>query len=330
MLTAFNYYEPEEENRIQKGMKENAFFEKEVEIAHAHVRTRQNVRQESMKTCPICSNENISLFYSKWGVAYFRCKNCYSVMADVTEEEADLYQNNNQLILLRKSDAYQKDGSKNRYVRWEELIDWIRFRSFRYLHKNTELRILDYGTKWKGLIDLFRGSDLCKTYTLKDSVYSDGYAEDEGLYDIVLAVDYLQHEANPRHFLQEVYGKLENDGLFILNTKVGSGIDILALGEKNKNVFPYEHIMLPSKEGIRQLLHHNGFELLEFTTPGTFDVNFLKNNLNDIEETDYFLRYFLETSTPRGNADFQHFIQKNGLSSYAQVIARKSKKEINE
>ncbi len=326
MLTAFNYYEPEEENRIQKGMKENVFFEKEVSIAHEYASRKQTLRQEKMKKCPICSNKDIGLFYSKWNVHYFRCNKCFSVIADVNEEEAILYQKDNRLMQLRKSDEYQMDGSKNRYTRWEELIDWIKFRSFRYLHKNTELRVLDYGTKWKGLIEFFQESDLCKLYSLKDSIYADGRPADEETYDIILAMDYLQHEANPNRFLKEVHSKLNEDGLFILNTKVGSGIDILALREKNKNVFPYEHIMLPSKEGIKQLLNRNGFEMLEFTTPGTFDVNFLKNNLCDIAETDYFLRYFLETATPGGDADFQHFIQKNGLSSYAQVIARKNKK----
>jgi hypothetical protein len=84
--------------------------------------------------------------------------------------------------------------------------------------------------------------------------------------------------------------------------------------------------MLPSKEGIRRLLERMGFQMLEFTTPGTFDVNFLKSHKDDIAEEACFLSYFLETSTTGADADFQRFIQKHGLSSYAQVIAKKVRK----
>lgn len=333
MLTAFNYYEPEEENRIQKGMKENIYFDKEVDIAKRYTGGIVADAETKSKNCPICVDGTLLPFYKKWGVSYLRCENCHSVIANVKSVHTHEYQKCDELVQLRMSEEYQKDGENTRCKRWEELIDWIKFRSFRYMNKNTQLKVLDYGTKWKGLIELLQDSDLCGLYKLEKSIYTeigdDAYKNIH--YDIILALDYLQHETDPNEFLQEVYNQLDEKGLFILNTKVGSGIDILALRENNKNVFPYEHVMLPSKEGIKHLLANNGFEMLEFTTPGTFDVNFLKNNVNDIAETDYFLRYFLETSTPGGDADFQHFIQKNGLSSYAQVIARKtSKKENNE
>lgn len=54
------------------------------------------------------------------------------------------------------------------------------------------------------------------------------------------------------------------------------------------------------------MLAQTGFELLEFTTPGTFDLNYVKANKDGLAE-----------------ADFQRFIPKSGLSSYAQVIARR-------
>jgi SAM-dependent methyltransferase len=327
MLTAFNYYEPEEENRIQKGMKESAFFIRELQIADDFLKQRQGIQRKKITICPVCGMGKCKSFYEKWGITYVRCDSCYSVVAEMDGEEAQAYQSCSELTEFRLSEAYQEDGLRQRSGRWEELFDWLQFRTFRYLGRNTDLAVLDYGTKWKGFIDMLQDSSFCKSYQLKDSIYSVEQQDDgKETYDIIMAVDYFQHVTQPEDFLEDVHHRLKEEGLFILNTKVGSGIDILALQGKNKNVFPPEHVMLPSKEGIRRLLERMGFQMLEFTTPGTFDVNFLKSHKDEIAEEDCFLSYFLETSTTGADADFQRFIQKHGLSSYAQVIAKKVRK----
>ena len=64
-------------------------------------------------------------------------------------------------------------------------------------------------------------------------------------------------------------------------------------------------------------------ELLEFTTPGTFDINYVKANQDGIDREYYFIRYFLAAASPTVQAEFQRFIQKAGMSSYAQIIARR-------
>ena len=70
------------------------------------------------------------------------------------------------------------------------------------------------------------------------------------------------------------------------------------------------------------MLEEAGFEMLEITTPGTFDWNFVKTNSAGISEKEYFLRYFMNTATPNMEAEFQRFLQQSGMSSYAQVVAK--------
>lgn len=324
MLTAYNYYEPEEEHRIQKGMKENSFFEKEIEIAkrftydHGHTGER--------KYCAVCGSSKLSKFYEKWGILYVRCDCCYSIMANVEEKDITKYVKLKELLELRLSDKYQRDGVEHRKQKWEELLDWLKYRTFRYCGKNIDFSILDYGTRWKGLVRLLQESDLSKTYELRDSILLDSDHEtkqEKYVTDIVLALDYIQQKVNPVQFFSEVHHNLKKNGLFILGIKVGSGFDILSLREHNRNVFPYEHVLMPSREGIKILLDQTGFELLEFTTPGTFDLNFVKANREKLAPDDYFMKYFLETASPSIEAEFQRFIQKSGLSSYAQIIARR-------
>lgn len=324
MLTAFNYYEPEEENRIQKGMKENPFFEQELHTAETFARNHPKILPPKER-CIVCGSNKLHKFYEKWGIKYLRCEECYSIMADVAEEDVAEYVQSDILNAIRLSEEYQSNGLENRRQRWEEFLDWLRYRIFRYCGKNTGFSVLDYGTRWKGLEELLRESDLCENYELRDSILTDTTCRQtlSQPADIVLALDYIQQKTKPVQFFRKVHNDLKKGGLFVLGTKVGSGFDILTLRENNRNVFPYEHVLMPSREGIGILLSQTGFELLEFTTPGSFDLNYVKSNRNGLAEDDYFMRYFLETATPSAEAEFQRFIQKCGLSSYAQAIARR-------
>lgn len=325
MLTAFNYYEPEEENRIQKGMKETFLFEQELKVAERFTMTHAKA-SAGRTNCVICGSNKLLKFYEKWGVEYLRCTDCYSIMADVQEEDVAEYIQLKEMREIRLSDENQRIGSESRRQRWVELLDWLRYRTFRYCGRNTNFSILDYGTRWKGLSQLLQESTLCGKYELQDSILVDREQDKGGAIepvDIILALDYIQQKIKPVQFFREAHDNLKKDGLFILGVKVGSGFDILTLRENNKSTFPYEHVLMPSKEGIRIMLAQTGFELLEFTTPGTFDLNYVKANKDGLAGNDYFMQYFLKTATPSAEADFQRFIQKSGLSSYAQVIARR-------
>lgn len=325
MLTAFNYYEPEEENRIQRRMKENSFFEQELKVAEnfSKIHAKNSTGRTS---CVVCGSNKLLRFYEKWGVEYLRCEDCASIMANVREEDVEEYVHLKELKKIRLSDENQRIGSENRQQRWEELLDWLRYRTFRYCGRNTGFSILDYGNRWKGLSQLLQRSTLCEKYELRDSILVDEKQEESIMpepVDIILALDYIQQKVKPVQLFREIHNKLKKGGLFILGVKAGSGFDILTLRENNKNIFPYEHVLMPSKEGISIMLAQTGFELLEFTTPGTFDLNYVKANKEGLAENDYFMQYFLKTATPSAEADFQRFIQKSGLSSYAQVVARR-------
>lgn len=322
MLTAFNYYDPEEENRIRRGFKESSFFQRERDIAEkfsvAHPR-----RGEAMEHCPICDSKDISLLFEKWGIRYLRCGKCYSILADVDPEAVKEYTELDELRKLRLFPEFQKEGAAVRRRRWEEIIDWLRFRVYRYCGKKEGLSVIHYGNRWKAFREMLESSGLCGSYRLKNSILSTEDEEEPGRADLLLSLDDIQQRTNPREIFRGIRDILRPNGLFILSTKMGSGLDVLVLRGKNGNVFPYEHVLMPSKEGLQILLEDAGMELLEFTTPGTFDINYVRENREQIPKEEYFIRYFLDTASPNAEAEFQRFIQRAGLSSYGQIVARK-------
>ena len=114
---------------------------------------------------------------------------------------------------------------------------------------------------------------------------------------------------------------LKKDGYIYILARVGSGIDILTLWEKSK-VYPIEHQNLLSIDGLKILLNNIGFHIKEINTPGTLDVDNILKNKSEIPK---FLEYIRLFNNERALEDFRIFIQKNLLSSFATIIAKKEK-----
>lgn len=322
MLTAFSYYDPEEENRIQQGMKNTAFFEKERAIAHRFAVSRQGVWRGA---CPACGENAGRPIFERDGVGYERCWECGSLFAAVKSADVEEYFGQEDLRSLRRSEEYQNHSTESRSRRWDDILDWLSFRVFRYLGHNEGLSIVDYGNRWKGFAERIRSAHCCDSYSLRDSLLVEGMdaQPEERSSDIVLAMNYLERLTEPERFFAEAADLLSATGLLVFSIKAGNGFDILKLRGNNPNLLPYEHNFLPSRAGIEKLLERTGFELLEYTTPGTFDLNYVISNEDKLGEHDYFTKYFLEHATPNAKAEFQRFLQRSGMSSYAQLIARK-------
>ncbi len=140
--------------------------------------------------------------------------------------------------------------------------------------------------------------------------------------DSVLIKD-IEKSNDSDELMEKVYSLLGNDGYLYINIRVGSGIDILTLWE-DSNLYPVEHNKLLSIEGIKILLNNSHFILKELHTPGVLDVvNILESKSNNIPR---FLKYLKDSNNITAIDEFQIFLQKNLLSSFATVIAQKGLK----
>lgn len=322
MLTAFTYYDPEEEGRIQRSMKDNVFFAQEKHIVQEFAERHHGVWRP---ICPSCGSEDVWPIFKRLGIRYEVCNSCGSLFAGVKDKEVEAYFAQSELRSLRLSHKYQDYARESRSLRWREILDWLKFRTFRYLGKNEGLHICDYGNRWQEFAQMIRESSLCEAYEMKDSLLTDECETDvsSSMIDMVLAFSYLERCTVPEEFFCEAWNRLREGGLLIFSIKAGNGFDILKLRGENPSLLPFEHNFLPSREGIENLLHCTGFELLEYTTPGTFDLNYVLENKDGLGKDDYFLRYFLVHAESNVLAEFQRFLQRSGMSSHAQLIARK-------
>ena len=111
----------------------------------------------------------------------------------------------------------------------------------------------------------------------------------------------------------------------MLSCPNGLGFDIAMLGPRALAV-DAEHVNLFNPDSLSRLLETNGFEVLEATTPGRLDAEFVRDAAlkGDIDLADnVFLKRVLIDEWDRLGWPFQQFLATNNLSSHMWVAARR-------
>ena len=304
-------------------MQDDSFQTKEIDLVRKYVEAHPG-KQDMDTVCPVCKKRG-RFYFDKWNVDYLRCDQCRSIFAVCDEKTLDGYMSYEKLNSFRLSDAYQEQMTRSRQDSWREFLEWVEVRAFRFLGRNRGLDIIDIGNRLSGYIDMIKQSDICKSYTLTDSIYPGSIdAPQAEAADIVFCNDVIKTDMYPHERIKAISSWLKKDGLLFIGARAGSGFDIITLKEHNRRVCPYEHVFLPSAEGIVKLLEDNGFEILEIITPGVMDVKYVMDDADKLDGREEFVRFLLSKKDENTLQEFQRFLQKSLMSSYVRVIARKA------
>lgn len=293
-------------------------FSQELKLAKSAVEQVLQLEIDGPSQCPGCGSSNLSNFFTKWDVPYLRCHDCGSVFAEAEEETLRAYQKNEKLCCFRTSEEYQKEAAEKRKLSWQEILDWIAFRSFRYLGHHHDLNILSGGDRYTYFVQMMKNSPLCKTYKTLGNQES-GNNE---LADIAVSLNLIQQFDSPEQHLRRLNSGLAKGGLLFLSARLGTGFDILVLRE-HAQIYPYEYVSLLSQKGLNCLFQRTGFELLDYSTPGHMDIGYVQSKRAFIPEDNLFVRDLIDNSSPIVLGEFQRFLQKSGMSSYAHIVAKK-------
>ncbi len=298
-------------------------FNKERDLARDF--TANIKKSKHIQPCPICKAPRDEILFQKWGFYYAICLKSWSVsLASLPDEQViQNYYFNSEISRLRASEEYQDMVSQKRKNLWESQLGWIESRVSRHLGNN-KYTVIEWGGKSLGWIDLLSSAGFVHNLSVKESLppIIESINIDEQ-HDIICLIDVLQREACPQKLLDRIYRTLKPGGLLIVSCRAGSGFDVLTLREKSDNIFPLDHIFLPSPKGINCLLEQAGFYVLELTTPGLLDLKYVKNIDHNIPKDQYFQRYIMSQKDDSLLERMQGFLQRNNLSSHLRCVARK-------
>ncbi|MCX8045015.1 MAG: class I SAM-dependent methyltransferase [Desulfobacterota bacterium] len=143
--------------------------------------------------------------------------------------------------------------------------------------------------------------------------------------DVVVSFEVIEHLFAPREFLVQCSKRIGHGGLLVVSCPNGLGFDISMLGAKALAVDP-EHVNFFNPRSLSQLVAACGFDVLEVTTPGRLDAEFVHDailkGVFDISH-DPFLKRVMIDEWDRLGWPFQQFLAENGLSSHMWLAARK-------
>ena len=134
----------------------------------------------------------------------------------------------------------------------------------------------------------------------------------------------LDRVDDPRGLLKGASRRLAGGGLLFVTALVASGFDLQVLGLKSRYLYPPDRTNCFSLKGLQRLIESEGFRMLEVSTPGVLDVEIVQAHIQADPSVSLsrFERQIAE-SDAETRAEFQSFLQRRALSSFARVVARK-------
>lgn len=142
--------------------------------------------------------------------------------------------------------------------------------------------------------------------------------------EAIVLPESLDRVDDPRGLLQNISARMKDGGLLFITSLVASGFDLMVLGLRNQYLYPPDRTNCFSLRGLQQMLEKEGFKLLEVSTPGVLDVEIVQAHLETHRDLPLsrFERQVVEADEET-RTEFQGFLQRRRLSSFARLVARK-------
>ena len=293
--------------------------------------------------CPACSSNKKKIGFNKFGLQYVECMDCKTLYASPRPTEATI---NKYIAESEASKFWQshidKATLKGRIFHlFRPRAMWVANLTEQYF-KNPEV-FVDINSMYNefleeiDMLNLFKNKIiLVPTVNIAESLncergfnvinkpfikkdYSDINA------NVVTALAIIDRVFSPEKFISAIKTMLTKRGLFFFTATTISGFDLQVLWSNAKTIFPPDKINLLSIEGIERLLERCGLEIIEVSTPGRLDVEFVKEAMqnNDKLKISRFISYLLNNRDESAHSYFQDFLQKFKLCSHVRVAARK-------
>lgn len=305
------------------------------------MRTRWPHRSDWVSvSCPACGSATSRAAFEHAGFAYVECTSCGSVYAAQRPDETALreWHRSSEPARFWRERLLTASGE----ARLEKIVrpraQWVLDGIAEYAPRAT--RMLDISANGRALIDeLVEGSpgltaiaagstaDLEGAAGARVSVRPAKVAElpSLGPVDFVTALDAFDRSADLLKLVASIRGSLAPGGVLFATLPVSSGFEVQSLWDRSPTVFPPDKLNLPSIDGLLRQFGANGWELLELSTPGMFDVEIVRRTVAASPDAEWprVLRALVLGADEVTQQTFTEYLQSRRLTSFARLVARR-------
>jgi 2-polyprenyl-3-methyl-5-hydroxy-6-metoxy-1,4-benzoquinol methylase len=294
--------------------------------------------------CPACGSKDGTHAFEKWRFQYTTCSCCGTIYMNPRPSPAVMqsYYSNSEnyaywgKFIFPASEAARKE--KIHLPRHEQIVEMThRFGTGHGLMLEvgpgfgTFCSVATEAKAFKRVVGIEPTPEMARACRERGVEVIEKRIEDiidaDGLIgaDVVVAFEVVEHLYAPRKFVEQCARLLKPGGLLVLTCPNGQGFDIAELGPKSLAVDP-EHVNLFNPHSISKLVATCGFHVLELSTPGRLDAEFVREsvlkNQYDVSNQPFLRRILIDEWETLG-WPFQQFLAENGLSGHLSIAARK-------
>jgi 2-polyprenyl-3-methyl-5-hydroxy-6-metoxy-1,4-benzoquinol methylase/ribosomal protein S27E len=300
-------------------------------------------RDEFVKVgCPACRSSHATDVFTKFGFAFRSCEECATIFMSPRPSPAvmgDYYSNSENYEYWAKHIFPASEASRREKIHKPWLSRIVDICERHHVDRGVLLEVgPGFGTFASVATEsgAFRRvvtveptpemADACRARGVEviQSRIED-VREELTAVDIAVAFEVIEHLFDPSVFLGQCARLIKPGGLLVLSCPNGLGFDIAMLREKALAV-DAEHVNLFNPASLGRLLKDCGFEVLEATTPGRLDAEFVREAVLKGEfdlQGDAFLKRVLIDEWDQLGWPFQQFLSSQGLSSHMWIAARR-------
>lgn len=310
----------------------------ERDIARLHMR-----REEFLEVaCPACGGTSYSMAFKKYGFEFRRCQSCATIYmsprpsADVL---ADYYAHSENYAYWAKHIFPRSEASRRDKIHKPWLARVVDYCDRYAVPRGTLVEVgPGFGTfasvatesrSFKRVVGIEPTPEMAATCRVRGveviQCRIEDVSEEIGSADVVVAFEVIEHLFEPARFVAQCARLIRPGGLLVLSCPNGLGFDIAVLGSMALAV-DAEHVNLFNPTSLSGLLESSGFEVLEASTPGRLDAEFVHDAVvrGEIDLSgNPFLHRVLVEEWQRLGWPFQQFLAANQLSSHMWLAARK-------
>jgi 2-polyprenyl-3-methyl-5-hydroxy-6-metoxy-1,4-benzoquinol methylase len=307
------------------------------------VKLRKRLPEFVTVNCPACDANRSAAAFEKYGFKFRQCRHCRTVYMSPrpTPEIMGSYYGSSENYKYWAEHIFPASEPARREKIHRPVLEYIAAACARYAVPRGLLLEVGpgFGTfaalaKESGLFDKILAiertpemADACRKRGVEviELAVEDVSLEGIGLANVVVSFEVIEHLYEPRGYIERCAQLIAPGGILVLSCPNGLGFDVGMLGAAASAV-DSEHVNLFNPASLSSLLERSGFEVLEATTPGRLDAEFVRAAAlaGQIDlSADAFLRRVLLEEWDSLGAAFQQFLASQRLSSHMRIIARR-------